>query len=142
MTLAGQSGENFAAVIVLLEVYAFGAAKRKIPSGGCAYGMPRYSETCGCQLEEWPTTLPEVVLTGWPTLKAGATCGNAAVRLANESSAKAMISTECGEEEYQRKRNWYDAMHWSVIWSRTINYDIVVNVRYTSNKLFQIAEAL
>jgi hypothetical protein len=65
-TLAGQSGENLCAAIVEVLLYALGAANRRSPVGGRAYGMPRYSETPGIHVEEWPTTVPLVVLTDCP----------------------------------------------------------------------------
>jgi hypothetical protein len=81
-TFAGQSGLNLLALKVPELEYGFGAAKRKFPTGGCANGMPKYSETSGCHDAAWPVTLPLVVFTVLPTVQAvvGA-CGTACIRL-------------------------------------------------------------
>ena len=46
-----------------------GGWKRSFPSGGTAYGIPRYSETPGALAAAWPTTRPLVVRTGCPTVQ-------------------------------------------------------------------------
>ena len=43
-----------------------GGAKRHFPSGGSAYGMPRYSLTLGDRCEGWPLKRPLVVFTTCP----------------------------------------------------------------------------
>jgi hypothetical protein len=45
-----------------------GGANRKAPMGGCAYGIPRYSETCVAFFAAWPLTVPLEVTTFWPML--------------------------------------------------------------------------
>ena len=47
--------------------YDCGAANRKSPSGGCAYGMPRYSETPVRLAAGWPETGPLEVCIVAPT---------------------------------------------------------------------------
>lgn len=46
-----------------------GAANRRSPVGGSAYGMPRYSETCESLLAGCPETGPEFVWTVCPTVQ-------------------------------------------------------------------------
>jgi hypothetical protein len=44
--LEGHEGPNRLATNVPLIVWALGAAKRKSPTGDCANGIPKYSDTC------------------------------------------------------------------------------------------------
>jgi hypothetical protein len=64
--------------------YGFGAAKRRGPTGGTAYGTPRYSETWGIHADAWPSTAPLLVATLLPTDHAtgGGDCGAAAAAAA------------------------------------------------------------
>jgi hypothetical protein len=52
--------------------------------------MPRYSDTPGIQVEEWPTTVPLVVLTPWPVRHVGAG-GAAAAMPASSSEVEARV---------------------------------------------------
>jgi hypothetical protein len=65
-TFSGHPKPNLVAVIVPFPVKDFGAAKRRLPTGGSANGIPKYSETSGFQSEACPMTDPLVVLTNWP----------------------------------------------------------------------------
>src|ERR1700749_869711 len=63
---SGHAYPNLAATIFLSALYALGAAKRRSPTGGCAKGIPRYSETSGFHVEAWPSMDPLFVLTICP----------------------------------------------------------------------------
>lgn len=54
---------NAVALIVEDPLKGSGAAHRNSPTGGLAYGIPRYSETPSVPLEIWPLTIPLLVLT-------------------------------------------------------------------------------
>src|ERR1700749_2172556 len=63
----GHDGPNLVAFTAAELVNSLGAAKRRGPTGGCANGMPKYSETSGFHDEACPLPLPLTVSPTWPT---------------------------------------------------------------------------
>lgn len=54
---------KLAAMYASLPTYFFGAANLSSPSGGCAYGMPKYSQTSLALGDRWPLISPLLVVT-------------------------------------------------------------------------------
>jgi hypothetical protein len=71
-----------------------GGWNRKLPRGGFAYGIPKYSETPGAPSDACPRTIPLVVWTGPPTFPH---CGAAhAVPGKKAATARAVLATRQG----------------------------------------------
>ena len=83
--------------------YRTGAAQRRLSTGACAKGIPRYSETSGAHSDGWPSSRPLVVFTVCPTVqvlaaKAKGSCARCA-RENNEMPMTMILRTTPGKTD-------------------------------------------
>jgi hypothetical protein len=76
---------------VPLPLYLWGAANRNAPSGGCAYGIPKYSQTSFASSERWPVIRPFSVSTFSKEDVFGTARDNPAAQSHNDSAARLCI---------------------------------------------------
>jgi hypothetical protein len=99
---------------VLLLMYFSGGAHRSLPSGGFAYGMPKYSDTWwfSGQAARWPWTCPLVVRAVRGEYCSGASIAAAAtpeasstrrLNMVNEHFAQLLTSNESPVGKHQRR---------------------------------------
>lgn len=105
---SGRALTNLVAKYDPVPLYFLGAENRKSPSGGCAYGIPRYSQTSAAAGERWPVMTPFPVLTV-SKLALGAALDSSAAQSQTAMEARPrifLLSMESSVKKSEQEPRW------------------------------------